>query len=328
MLLREPQPLSHDLPEQLLALPADLHARAAEIAAAHGAYVLPETTPEDPGVFSFIDTLPAEEDIVFSVLGDRQWDVASLIEKKDRLAQFPIALGALASRATISTTTGCWSVLEENIWRDEKGYAFTWQPETYGFQVNRAGDFRGIQMHRMAYNMKLRAQGLPDLNQYQHLDHVCRWTGCCNIDHLEIVSRSKNNKLRDEARRFEAAIIAGQIILGPLGKTELDYRLLGSNTEFTNLVITTVTGPYRLVIVDKDPLMFRGEPESCALIESVAPPAPKKYERPSRAKKPKVIEETADSPEGQRLLFDNTEYDGRRVNRGKLYKQWQKTGNI
>jgi hypothetical protein len=304
-------------------------------AAAYGAE-LALTHEESPvaGDFLFVDTMPNEEDTILSVLGKRLGEVKTLTTKKEHLAQLPMSLGALASRASISATTGCWSVLQEMhpqrgpvpVWRDDKGYAFTWNPESYGYSVDRSGGFRGIQLHRMAYNMKRRGQGLPDLNQYQHLDHECRWTGCCNIDHLEITSRERNNKLRDQARRFESAIVAGQIILGPMGIAEIDERLLASETEYTSVVIATVAGPHRLVKIDQDPLLFRAEKEHCELVQSVAPPAPTKYERPSRAKRAKVKEETPDSPEGQRLLFGNTGYDGKRPNRSKLYRNWQKTG--
>jgi hypothetical protein len=318
-------------------LPALLVTRAGAIAAG-GAALTGYQAPEISGAFSFIDTIPTDDDVVFSVLGKRIWDVDTQIEKKDRLAMFPVALGALASKATISTTTGCWSVLEEEhpergiipVWRDPKGYAFTWKPEQYGYKVERPDNFKGVQFHRMAFNMKRRLQGLPDLNMYQHLDHVCRWTGCCNIDHLEVVDRKRNNKLRDEARRFESAIIAGQIILGPTGKPELDEFLDGSDTEFTNIVMSTVAGPHRLVLIDKDPLLFRGEPEPCELLSSVAPPAPNKYERPSRTRKVKIHE-------GQQSMLDEMTdnemldvlyEEVKRVKQADLYKRWKKTGRL
>lgn len=292
----------------------------------------PEVFPQPPeisGDFSFIDTISSNDDVIFSVLGKRLGDADELIEKKERLAMFPVALGELASKAAISTTTGCWSVLEERhpkkgrvpVWRDEKGYAFTWSPQQYGYKVERDSDFRGIQFHRMAFNMKRRLQGLPDLNAYQHLDHICRWTGCCNTDHQEIVDRKRNNKLRDEARRLEAAIIVGQIILGPTGRSELDSFLTASDSEFTNIIMTTVAGPHRLVLIDKDPLLFRGEPEPCELLESVAPPAPSKYERPSRAKKVKIIE-------GQQFMLDDLYGQVKKVRQADLYKHWKKTGSI
>jgi hypothetical protein len=285
--------------------------------------------PEKSGVFSFIDTIPMDDDVIFSVLGRRMLNVDTLIEKKERLAIFPVALGELASKATISTTTGCWSVLEEwhpkkgltPVWRDDKGYAFTWSPQQYGYKVDRNGDFKGTQFHRMAFNMKRRLQGLPDLNRSQHLDHVCRWTGCCNIDHQEIVDYKRNNKLRDEARRFEAAIIAGQVIVGPIDRPELDDFLLASDTEYTNIIMTTVAGPHRLVLIDKNPLLFRGEPEPCELVSSVAPPSPNKYERPSRAKKSKIIE-------GQESILDDLYEEVKKVKTADLYKQWKKTGRL
>jgi len=314
-------------------LPAELLERAVFAGDGQALSLHPEMTPEDPGVIYFRDTIPTEDDVIFSVLGSRMWDVDVQIEQKERLAMYPVALGELASKATISTTTGCWSVLEEwhpkkgltPVWRDPKGYAFTWSPEQYGYKIDRTSDFKGVQFHRMAFNMNRRLQGLPDLNRYQHLNHICRWTGCCNYDHLEVVDSKRNNKLRDEARRFEAALIAGQVILGPTGKPELDEFLLAADTEFTNIIVTTVGGPQRLVLIDKDPLMFRGEPEPCELVDSVAPPAPNKYERPSRAKKIKIFE-------GQQSMLDEMLEDlyneVKKAKTADLYKQWKKTGRF
>jgi len=270
-----------------------------------------EKTPEDPGVFSLGDTA------IYSVLGDRLDDVPSMIEKKDRLAMYPIALGSLASTTTISMMTGCWSIVD--AWRDEKGYAFVWNPEEYGFQADRSGNFRGLSVHRMAYNMKRRATGLPDLTRAQQLDHKCRWPGCCNIDHLEIVDHAKNNRLRDRARTLEAAVTNGQIILGPTGMEWLDRPLEASAEEDTNLLISTPAGPYRVIKVDDAPIMFRGEAEPGGLHDMVKPPAPKKYERPSRAKPIKV------DPE-QKLLFETVDYSGRRTRKAELYKRWRKLG--
>ena len=268
-----------------------------------------EKAPEYPGAFSLGDMA------IYSVLGNRLDDVLSMIEKKDRLAMYPVALGALASTSTISMKTGCWSIV--GAWRDEKGYAFTWKPEIYGYQVDRSGNFKGISAHRMAYNMKRRATGLPDLTRAQQLDHKCRWPGCCNIDHLEIVDNAKNNKLRDKARAFEAAVTSGQIILGPTGMEWLDGPLEASDTEETNLLISTPAGPFRVIKVDDAPLMFRGEAEPGGLHDMVNPPAPKKYERPSRAKPIRVDAE-------QKLLFDASNYSGRRARKADLYKKWQK----
>jgi len=232
---------------------------------------------------------------------------------------YPIPLGTLAASSTISMTTGCWSIVE--AWRDEKGYAFIWNPEDYGYRVEQNQGFRGISVHRMAYNMKRRATGLPDLTSRQQVDHVCRWPGCCNIDHLTIVDHEKNNKLRDQARLLEAALYSGQIILGPSGSIWLDEPLKAADTEETNLVISTPAGPFRIIKVDENPLMFRGQPEVSDLLEIVQPPTPKKYERPSRAKKIKV---DAD----QTPLFDTEGYKGRRARKADLYKKWRKLGEI
>jgi hypothetical protein len=213
--------------------------------------------------------------------------------------------------------TGCWSIID--AWRDEKGYAFVWKPEEYGYSVDRTGDFKGISVHRMAYNMKRRLTGQPDLVRDQQLDHVCRWPGCCNIDHLAIVDHKKNNRLRDQAQRLETAITTGQIILGPTGIDWLDDPLESAPTEDTQVIISTPNGPYRVIKVDDEPLMFRGQPEVSGLLEVVKPPAPKKYERPSRAGRVVVIHK------GQRQAFKTDGYNQRRRRKADLYKAWQKT---
>jgi len=282
-------------------------------AATDGGIAPPETekTPEKSGVFSLGGS------VVYSVLGDRLGDISSMVDKKERLAMFPISLGALASASTISMTTGCWSLV--NAWRDEKGYAFIWNPEEYGYQVEKSGNFRGMSVHRMAYNMKRRATGRSDLTRYQQLDHICRWPGCCNIDHLNVVDHKKNNKNRDQARILEAALYSGQIILGPTGMPWLDGRLADSETENTNILVATPAGPFRIVKVDDEPLMFRGQAEPSELHQAVPPPAPKKYERNSRVKRIVV------DPE-QKNLFADEPYIGRRLRKIDLYKAWRKTG--
>jgi hypothetical protein len=286
-------------------------ARAAAVGAI--APIVAEKAPEQSGAFSL------GEAAVYSVLGDRLADIESMLDKKERLAMYPIALGSLASASTLSMTTGCWSIID--AWRDEKGYAFVWKPEEYGYSVDRTGDFRGISVHRMAYNMKRRLTGQPDLNRYQQLDHICRWPGCCNIDHLAIVDHKKNNRLRDQARQLEAAITTGQIILGPSGIDWLDDPLESAPTEDTDLLISTPSGPYRIIKLDDSPLMFRGEAVKDELQEKVAPPAPKKYERPSRARRKTIHKE-------QRQAFKADGYGQRRRRKADLYKNWQKTGQF
>jgi hypothetical protein len=299
------------LPQELLSIAADIGA-----AATRGAK---ETTPENPGVVSFMDNRVEKQDVIYSALGERLYDVNEEIERKDHLAQFPVALGALASEASISATTGCWSIIE--AWRNDKGYAFVWDPDKYGYKIERTSDFKGVQVHRMAVNMTRRIQGLPDLRKSEQVDHVCRWTGCCNIDHLAVLSHRRNNELRDRAKKFEAALISGQLILGPVGLGWLDERLVSASTEFTNIIITTPMGPHRIILVEKDPLVFHGETEPCDLIDAVRPAAPKKYERPNRPRKQYIHEE-------QKAMFKAEKYAERKKRANRLYKEWQKTGQF
>lgn len=260
---------------------------------------------------------PLEEDVIFSALGEQLASPWDMLDKKERLALYPVALGTLAGRASISMATGCWSVVGE--WRNHKGYAFTWKPREYGYHTNGvAGDFNGVQIHRMAFNMKRRITGLPDLSRYQHLDHICRWPGCCNIDHLEIVTRDRNNELRDRAKELEQALMVGQTIFGPCGFDWLEQYLMLADKEETNILVTTPDGPRRIIKMNDDPLVFRGQPEPDDLFEAVLPPAPNTEERRSRAR-------ILTQPEG---LLDRDGYQGRKKKMRGLYRDWQKTGQF
>lgn len=307
-------------------LPDLLVTRAGQIAAG-GAALYAHEAPEISGAFSLYEDLP-QEDVIYSPTGVKLDSVWSALERKERWGLFPVALGSLAAEATISTTSGCWSLVEgwrdyagKEAWRDDKGYLYVWNPEHFGFKVDRNDKFKGVAIHRMAYNMKRRLQGLPDLNRYQHVDHICRWTGCCNIDHLNVLDAARNNQQRDLAKRLEIALMAGQTILGPMGIDWLDELVYSATSEFTNVLVTTPRGPHRIVVHENDPMIFSGQPEPCELVESVRAPAPTNYERRSRARPPRISE-------GQDIMFDLNDSLGKKIKKAKLYKDWQKTGRL
>lgn len=315
---------SHTLNQVETELPVALLARAGAIAAG-GAHVIEyaNQAPEQSGAFSLqpLDEIlalePLKDDYVYSILGNQLPDIAGQIEKKNRLAKLPIALGALATKSEICTTTGCWSVVD--AWRNDKGYAYIFDPAEFNYRTEDPLEFNGVQVHRMAANMKRRLSGRQDLKQREQVDHVCRWGGCCNNDHFQILDHKQNCELRDKAKDLELMIAAGQIILGPVNIEWLDELLISCEEEDTHIIITTPHGPFRLIKINDDPLLFTSKPEISRLQEIVKPPASRKYERPSRGKGSKI-------DKGYEGLFPHTDFKATRTTGYKRYKYWQKTG--
>lgn len=290
MLIREPLPLYQEDSAALRELPADLLARAAFLGAADGAIASPDTTPENPGVFSFQGTLR-------SSTGYKLPEVAKVMEQRDRWRESASPLGFLAANTEVSTTTGCWSVID--AWRDDKGYILVRDPSPYGLER----DSRyGTRSHKLALILHKRVE-YPDFSMPPDtdIDHLCRFTGCCNPEHEELVSKKENNLRQRLAHPIESALALGQLMMGPTGYDWLDRQAALAKDKDTGIIINTRFGPFRITKLDDDPLIIRGQPEPDNLLPQLRPPSVRKAPRPSRAKTLKPLK-------GQRVLFPKSKY--------------------
>ena len=261
-----------------------------------------EWAPEQTGAFS----IPHE---VWGSAGHTLPGINVELYQREKWQQLSTPLGFLASNTEVSLKTGCWGLVD--AWRNDKGYAFVWDPEVYGYEpaaraepkneVEAKKEFKGIKVHQMAHILLMRELD-PDyvLPPRTPLDHLCRFTGCCNPTHTEKVTREVNNQRQKRAHPIEAALALGQVMLGPTGYDFIDISAAQSPTEDTSIVVNTRFGPFRIIKLDNDPLMVRGEPELDNLLPMVRPPAVSKYVRPSRAK--------SRIHDGQRVIFPKTKY--------------------
>jgi hypothetical protein len=219
---------------------------------------------------------------------------------KERDIETASPLGRLASIAQISTTTGCWAIID--AWRSDKGYSYTWNPLEFGFDPGANSEFTGVRLHKIAYILH-RLTMDPDfiLPKRKPLDHICRFTGCCNPRHVKETSTRENNILQRKAHPIEFALAVGHLMLAPTGYDLIDKKAAESSEENTGIVVATRFGPYEVIKLDEDPLIIRGEPLYDDLLAAIRPPSDKKYQRKSRARTPKIFE-------GQEIVFPKTKY--------------------
>lgn len=245
--------------------------------------------------------------------------VGSQIIQKNYWENSDTGLGVLAREAEISTATGCWTVPE--AYRNEKYYAYTWDVRKYGLEPRGKGEYKGMQLHQVAYLLRQQIEA-PDFVMPTRgtLDHICRGVRedlcCVNPYHDEIVSKGENNQRQRRAHPIEAALFAGQLMFVPTGYEKIDAAVAASEDEDTGLVISTRFGPYRIMKMNEDPAVFRGEPEPERSLSQIRPPKSRyknisgeyltlildgykpmlKPKRKSRAKVPAPIE-------GQKTIF-------------------------
>lgn len=180
----------------------------------------------------------------------------------------------LASEVEVSNITGCWGSPE--AYRNDKGYAFTWDPASYEIETRQSGEFRAMRLHQVAYTlMRRQFESDFELPPYTPLDHTCRFSGCCNPGHVIETDTVENNRRQRVAHPVESALLAGQVMVAPTGYEQIDAIVAAAPSEDTNLVINTRHGPYRVIKVDDEPLRFYGEPEEDNLLPLMRPPANK-----------------------------------------------------
>jgi hypothetical protein len=281
LLIKETTPLYQEARGEELT--DELLARAALIGATASIAAAKETTPQN-GVVSFSEKLRA-------ATGDRLPDVEWVLEQRTNWLESGSPLGYLAASTEVSTTSGCWSVVNDSdvdSWRDDKGYVLVRDPSPFGLE--RDSRF-GTRSHKLAYIL-FRRQAEPEfeLPPRKPLDHVCRFTGCCNPHHVAETTPRQNNKLQRQAHDIERPLTWGQLLLGPTGYEWLDGPALAATNEDTGLVVNTSRGPFRIIKVEEDPLIIRGQPEPDNLLPRLKPPTRRRTQRPSRAKKHLPIE--------------------------------------
>jgi len=239
-----------------------------------------EKALEQSGAFSL------EEGLLFSATGAPLPNVESEIVEKQCWQEYDSPLGRLATKAAISSTTACWSIIKS---RTDKGYVRVYNSASYGLEDTPGNRF-GMNAHKLALLLhRIQIGESAQLAPRSQIDHVCRNTACCNPNHLDVVNNTENDIRKRRAHPVEAALSSGQIIVGPVGLGWLDTNVERSDKEETNVIVNTRFGPYRIIKVDDEPVMFYGKYENDELFERLKPPTPRKSPRKSRARKVGII---------------------------------------
>ncbi len=202
--------------------------------------------------------------------------INSQVVQKDFWENSDTGLGVLAREALISTATGCWAI--PNAYRNNKGYSYTWDVRKYGLEPRGKGEYKGMQLHQVAFILRMQIEMPEYVMPASHtLEHVCRNVKqhfcCVNPYHFEYVTQLENNRLQRKAHPIESALFVGQLMLAPTGYNYIDAFVGASEKEDTGLVVSTRFGPFRIIKVEDEPVVFRGEPEPERLANKVRPPA-------------------------------------------------------
>lgn len=215
------------------------------------------------------------------------------------------ALAALASRMAISQVTGCW--VDVDAWRDDKGYTFTRQPESVGFNMPNRPRWPGVRLHTIAHLLFMRIRD-PGYQKPENidLDHMCCFPGCCNPHHTEGVTKEENNRRQRIAARIARPLMQGQAMVGPTYVEWLDNAVSDAPDEDTGLIVNTSDGPFRVVKLEDDPPIIRAEPERDDLLLALRPKSARRSPRPSRAKQKMPLK-------AQEPLFHKNKYTKKKL---------------
>ncbi|HSX18225.1 MAG TPA: hypothetical protein VLE51_02640 [Candidatus Saccharimonadales bacterium] len=238
---------------------------------------------------------------------------AEQISKKEEWEASDSSLARLAARMGISNITGCW--VDVDAWRDDKGYTFTLHPEELGIEPSAKLRWPGERLHTLAHLLLMRIYD-PEYQKPQgvDLDHTCCFTGCCNPHHMEGVTKNENNRRQRLAALLAKPLMTGQSIIGPSGLDWIDTTVAASPTEDTGMIVNTSNGPFRIIKVEHNPLIIRGEPEPDNLLSALRPKTMRKSSRPSRARAGK-----ARAPKEQKDLFHKNRYKKKLPTQKVLY---------
>jgi hypothetical protein len=283
----------HTLNQVEMELPELLLERARDTAAGLIPAEQAEKTPEHAGVFSFevrhnqtalfSDNLPSA---LYSATGMELPYVRRELMEKEYWESTSSPLGSLAAKAAVSTTTACWSILKA---RNDKGYVRVYNADKYDLE-DQSDKRYGITAHKLALLLHRRENGYSTkLPAGAQIDHVCRNTACCNPNHLDVVTNTRNDELKRLAHPVEAALGSGQLMVGPTGLPWLDENIGRARSEDTNVIINTRFGPFRIMKIEDDPPMIYGIREVCELFDSLRPPTPRISARKSRARRVGMI---------------------------------------
>ncbi len=293
-------------------IPADLLARAAQIGADGTGYDTLRA-PATTGAFSFKEAeLQFEsysdpnatsifmlQSSALSAMGDR---LPSIVNQQEQLAalQSSELLGNAMENAKMSDLTGC--IMRPGTWRSHKGY-----PKLSLVAAKELGLRGESEAHRMVFFVRqaeLTGEVPTEEEKAMQVDHVCRNPACCSFSHLRLLAKEVNNSLKDVAAKIEDKVIACQQMHAAdiLEKNPwLGETISPEDQDVPSRVISTRVGPYALRWADPDQAIIYAEKLSCTVYESLKPVAKKTYERPSRRKPLKKIE-------NQRSMFVHNKY--------------------
>ncbi|HVX58164.1 MAG TPA: HNH endonuclease [Candidatus Saccharimonadales bacterium] len=254
----------------------------------------PEKTLGTSRVFSLEDFLHLEvENKLYSPINEFLRPVSEELVFYNFWLNSDSPLGRLAGRATISTTTGCWSVLKG---RTPMGYVKVYGEHNYGLPKKQGRD-NGIMSHKLAYILLQQELGFePVVPEGKQLDHICRNTACCNPNHLQPLSDRRNKQLMAIAHKLENKLREGQTMIVPSGLIALDEPLSTSTMEDTGVIVVGRFGPYRMIKIDENTVVGTREP--CEIFDNLQAPPPNKYVDKSRAKKHKPMD-------GEERMFED-----------------------
>lgn len=119
-----------------------------------------------------------------------------------------------------------------------------------------------------------REQAKAGDNKQFHVDHICRNTACCNPLHLRSVDAVKNNSLKNNAQKMEAALLVGQLFA--YHNTPWEEQLTEGDS---GVHIMSRHGPYKLRVMSRSDRSAYGEPVACPVLSTLRKPNGRKSNR-------------------------------------------------
>ena len=240
-------------------------------------------------------------DYTFSALGRKLQNPNALRQKKIHWEKVRHGMGLLAVDSVQSPLTACW--LDPAHKPDSGGYGRIYSTWRYGLPIVRDKNGRNVGMsgHRGAVILDRKHKGIEEeLTEDDDVDHVCTFPGCRCRDHHEVVSRAENLQRMREALRMHWVLGSNQLWQGLTGLEEIDRVIEASlrvGRMMTGAIVLVRTGPHRLRILQRDPIIMEGVRVPDSAFDALLPRPERKSARRPRLKEILVLA-------GQLALFD------------------------
>ncbi|HEU5004797.1 MAG TPA: hypothetical protein VFT49_01785 [Candidatus Saccharimonadales bacterium] len=179
----------------------------------------------------------------------------------------------ILDRIVIDDVTGCWV---PDYYLNYAGYAGATDNELGMTPSGQSG------LHRVtrARQELMDAEDIPLLTPEHDVEHMCRFTSCCNPGHSKRMTSLENNIRKDNAVPLEAALKTGQLAM--VGANGHNYAPIAALLEGYRVILSTRFGARELQKLDRDTLMITLA--SCVAREKrrrLGKKPTKRYEKPN-----------------------------------------------